>query len=218
MGAAWREPKDRDLDKVCDMVAGVKALGLETCATLGMLSRDAGAAAESRRASTTTTTTSTPRPSTTARSSPRGPTGSARYARACARGGHPRLLRRHHRDGRERRRPRGPDCDARQSARSPGKRAHQHACQGRGHAAWQARSDRSDRRSCAQLRLRASLLPKSVVRLSAGREDMSEETQALCFLAGANSIFYGPKLLTTPNPERDRDARLLDKLGMTPMT
>ena len=43
-------------------------------------------------------------------------------------------------------------------------------------------------------------MPKSVVRLSAGREDMSDETQALCFLAGANSIFYGPKLLTTPNP------------------
>ncbi len=43
-------------------------------------------------------------------------------------------------------------------------------------------------------------MPRSVVRLSAGREDMSEETQALCFLAGANSIFYGPKLLTTPNP------------------
>ena len=50
-------------------------------------------------------------------------------------------------------------------------------------------------------------MPKSVVRLSAGREDMSEETQALCFLAGANSIFYGPKLLTTPNPGRDRDMR-----------
>jgi biotin synthase len=60
-------------------------------------------------------------------------------------------------------------------------------------------------------------MPKSVVRLSAGREDMREETQALCFLAGANSIFYGPKLLTTPNPERDRDQRLLDRLGMVPM-
>jgi biotin synthase len=60
-------------------------------------------------------------------------------------------------------------------------------------------------------------MPRSVVRLSAGREDMREETQALCFLAGANSIFYGPKLLTTPNPERDRDLRLLDKLGLTPM-
>ena len=60
-------------------------------------------------------------------------------------------------------------------------------------------------------------MPASVVRLSAGREDMSEETQALCFLAGANSIFYGAKLLTTPNPERDRDLALLDKLGMQPM-
>ena len=60
-------------------------------------------------------------------------------------------------------------------------------------------------------------MPASVVRLSAGREDMSEETQALCFLAGANSIFYGPKLLTTPNPGRDRDMALLDRLGMRPM-
>ena len=60
-------------------------------------------------------------------------------------------------------------------------------------------------------------MPKSVVRLSAGREDMREETQALCFLAGANSIFYGPKLLTTPNPERDRDRRLMGKLGLVPM-
>jgi biotin synthase len=60
-------------------------------------------------------------------------------------------------------------------------------------------------------------MPRSVVRLSAGREDMSEETQALSFLAGANSIFYGPKLLTTPNPERDRDQRLMDKLGLVPM-
>src|ERR1700738_510410 len=61
-------------------------------------------------------------------------------------------------------------------------------------------------------------MPASVVRLSAGREDMSEETQALCFLAGANSIFHGPELLTTPNPERDCDMRLLDKLGMVPMS
>jgi biotin synthase len=60
-------------------------------------------------------------------------------------------------------------------------------------------------------------MPKSVVRLSAGREDMSEATQALCFIAGANSIFYGPKLLTTPNPERHRDLRLMDKLGLVPM-
>jgi len=61
-------------------------------------------------------------------------------------------------------------------------------------------------------------MPKSVVRLSAGREDMSDETQALCFLAGANSIFYGPKLLTAPNPGRDRDRQLMDRLGLRPMT
>ena len=60
-------------------------------------------------------------------------------------------------------------------------------------------------------------MPGSWVRLSAGREAMSEELQALCFLAGANSIFYGPKLLTTPNPEAERDRVLLDKLGLTPV-
>jgi biotin synthase len=60
-------------------------------------------------------------------------------------------------------------------------------------------------------------MPLSVVRLSAGREEMSAETQALCFLAGANSIFYGPKLLTTPNPARDRDRQLMDRLGLQPM-
>ena len=57
-------------------------------------------------------------------------------------------------------------------------------------------------------------MPRSVVRLSAGREAMSDETQALCFLAGANSIFYGPKLLTTPNPGRDRDHELMERLGI----
>ena len=58
------------------------------------------------------------------------------------------------------------------------------------------------------------IMPKSVVRLSAGRNDMSEEMQALCFLAGANSIFYGEKLLTTPNPEENKDMALFGKLGI----
>lgn len=57
-------------------------------------------------------------------------------------------------------------------------------------------------------------MPRSFVRLSAGREQMSESTQALCFLAGANSIFYGEKLLVTDNPEADRDQQLFDKLGL----
>ena len=60
------------------------------------------------------------------------------------------------------------------------------------------------------------MMPASYVRLSAGRESMSEETQALCYLAGANSIFYGEKLLTTPNPEADADRALFVKLGITP--
>jgi biotin synthase len=57
-------------------------------------------------------------------------------------------------------------------------------------------------------------MPASYVRLSAGRADMSDEMQTLCFLAGANSIFYGERLLTTDNPEADRDQRLLARLGM----
>ncbi len=59
------------------------------------------------------------------------------------------------------------------------------------------------------------IMPTSVVRLSAGREEMNEQTQALCFLAGANSIFYGEKLLTTANPEMERDRKLFAKLGIS---
>ena len=58
------------------------------------------------------------------------------------------------------------------------------------------------------------LMPKSYVRLSAGRADMSDEMQALCFLAGANSIFYGERLLTTDNPEAAADQRLFERLGL----
>jgi biotin synthase len=60
-------------------------------------------------------------------------------------------------------------------------------------------------------------MPASMVRLSAGREAMTEEAQILCLLAGANSIFYGPKLLTTPNPAQHEDMALLERLGMRPM-
>ncbi len=62
------------------------------------------------------------------------------------------------------------------------------------------------------------VLPRSRVRLSAGRTEMSASTQALCFLAGANSIFTGERLLTTPNPGEDRDAELLGRLGLQPQT
>jgi biotin synthase len=60
-------------------------------------------------------------------------------------------------------------------------------------------------------------MPRSMVRLSAGRESMSESTQALCFLAGANSIFTGDRLLTTPNAGDDSDAALFAKLGLKPL-
>jgi biotin synthase len=62
------------------------------------------------------------------------------------------------------------------------------------------------------------LMPRSYVRLSAGRTDMSESVQALCFLAGANSIFYGERLLTTPNPGRTSDDELFARLGLQPET
>ena len=58
------------------------------------------------------------------------------------------------------------------------------------------------------------IMPKSYVRLSAGRKEMSDEMQALCFIAGANSIFAGEKLLTTPNPGEDKDHALVSKLGI----
>lgn len=61
------------------------------------------------------------------------------------------------------------------------------------------------------------MMPQSAVRLSAGREDMNEQTQAMCFFAGANSIFYGEKLLTTPNPRENEDMALFAKLGISPM-
>jgi biotin synthase len=61
------------------------------------------------------------------------------------------------------------------------------------------------------------LMPHSIVRLAAGRAQMTRETVLLCFLAGANSIFYGEKLLTTPNPAIDEDSDLLSELGLKPM-
>jgi biotin synthase len=61
------------------------------------------------------------------------------------------------------------------------------------------------------------MMPRSLVRLSAGRQEMSDEAQALCFMAGANSIFYGEKLLTTENPDANHDMTLFDRLGLYPM-
>ena len=217
MGAAWRSPKERDLERVCAMVEGVKALGLETCATLGMLTapqakrlKAAGldyynhnldSSPEFYREIITTRTYG----------------DRLRHARARARRRHPCLLRRHRRHGRDARRPRRHDRNAGEPAGASGSR-----CRSTCWSASRARRLRTRPpldpiefvRTIAVARI---AMPQSMVRLSAGRETMNEETQALCFLAGANSIFCGPKLLTTPNPERSRDRGMMDRLGIAPM-
>jgi biotin synthase len=216
MGAAWREPKDRDLDHVCAMVEGVKALGLETCATLGMLTapqatrlKASGLDYYNHNLDTSpefygniiTTRTYEDRLDTLDHVRDAG-------INVCC-GGIVGM---------------GEDLEDRVGmiATLANLPVHPESVpinmlvQVEGTPlAGVAKLDAFDFvRTIAVARI---TMPASVVRLSAGREDMSEETQALCFLAGANSIFYGPRLLTTPNPERDRDMRLLDKLGLRPM-
>jgi biotin synthase len=216
MGAAWREPKARDLDKVCAMVAAVKALGLETCATLGMLSREqaralkgAGLDYYNHNLDTSpeyygaiiTTRTYQDRLDTLARVRDAG-------IHVCC-GGIVGM---------------GEGVEDRVGliltlANLP---AHPESVpinllvrvEGTPLAHGPVLDTIDFVRVIAVARI---AMPRSVVRLSAGREDMNEETQALCFLAGANSIFCGPKLLTTPNPARDHDLRLMQKLGLAPL-
>ena len=217
MGAAWREPKDRDLDKVCEMVAGVKALGLESCATLGMLTGDQARRLKSAGldyynhnlytspdyyGAIITTRTYQDRLDTLAHVRDAG-------IHVCC-GGIVGM---------------GESAEDRVGmiATLANLPVHPESVpinmlvevEGTPLAGGAKLDPLDFVRTIAVARV---TMPKSVVRLSAGREDMSDETQALCFLAGANSIFYGPKLLTTPNPDRDHDMRLLDRLGLTPMT
>jgi biotin synthase len=216
MGAAWRSPKDRDLDKVCAMVEGVKALGMETCVTLGMLTgeqarrlKDCGLDYYNHNLDTSpeyygeiiTTRTYQDRLDTLDHVRNAG-------IHVCC-GGIVGMGE-------------GLDDRVGMIATLASLPVHPESVpinllvQVEGTPlAGQAMLDAFDFvRTIAVARI---CMPASVVRLSAGREDMSEETQALCFIAGANSIFYGPKLLTTPNPGRDRDMALLDKLGLRPM-
>jgi biotin synthase len=216
MGAAWRSPKDRDLDQVCAMVEGVRALGLETCATLGMLSRpqaarlkDAGLDYYNHNLDTSpefygeiiSTRSFQDRLDTLDHVRAAG-------IHVCCGGIVGMGEGRHDRIG--------------MIATLASLPAHPESVpinllvrvEGTPLAGGEALDSFEFVRTIAVARI---AMPASVVRLSAGREDRSEETQALCFLAGANSIFYGPKLLTTPNPERGRDIALLDKLGLVPM-
>ncbi len=216
MGAAWRSPKDRDLDAVCAMIEGVKALGLETCVTLGMLTDDqarrlkgAGLDYYNHNLDTSpefygeiiTTRTYQDRLDTLDHVRAAG-------IHVCC-GGIVGMG-----EGREDRvglihtlatLPKHPES-------VPINLLVQ--VEGTPLAGTGSLEPFEFVRTVAAARI---TMPGSWVRLSAGREAMSEELQALCFLAGANSIFYGPKLLTTPNPEAERDAVLLDKLGLTPV-
>jgi biotin synthase len=216
MGAAWRSPKDRDLDRVCAMIEGVKALGLETCVTLGMLTgpqaqrlKGAGLDYYNHNLDTSpdfygkiiTTRTYDDRLQTLAHVRAAGihvccggivGMGESREDRVgmiqtlANLPVHPESV---------------PINMLVRVAGTP--------------LADAAPLDTIEFvRTIAVARI---TMPRSMVRLSAGRETMSEEAQALCFLAGANSIFCGPKLLTTPNPQRDRDQALMERLGMQPM-
>jgi biotin synthase len=220
MGAAWREPKDRDMGAVCDMVAGVKAMGLETCMTLGMLSgeqarqlKTAGLDYYNHNIDTSpehygdiiTTRTFQERLDTLEE------VRSAGMAVCC--GGIVGMG-----ESREDRvgfihalatLPRHPESVP-VNALVPVKGT----VLGEIYAGERLIDDIEFVRTVAVARI---TMPRSMVRLSAGRESMSEATQALCFLAGANSIFTGDKLLTTANAGGGADGVLLAKLGMKPM-
>ena len=136
----------------------------------------------------------------------------AHHRRGPARGHH-RLLRRHHRHGRIRRGPHRLAASTGHARSASRKRAHQHAGARPGTPLGDVEpvDPLTLVRTIATARL---LMPARMVRLSAGRRSLTREAAALCFLAGANSIFVGEKLLTTPNPERDEDDQLFRDLGL----
>ena len=220
MGAAWRELKDRDLPELAAMISGVKALGLETCATLGMLNADQ---AKSLKAAgldyynhnldsgpeyygeVVTTRTYQDRLDTLSHVRDAGVSvccggivgmGEARRDRASLLHALATL-------------PEHPD-----SLPLNGLVPISGTPLGDKVLAQGEIDGLEFVRTVAVARL---VCPKAVVRLSAGREGMSRELQALCFLAGANSVFVGSRLLTTPNPEIDADDRLFEDLGLRPM-
>ena len=213
MGAAWRSPKDHDLDQVCAMVEGVRALGLESCVTLGMLTaaqagrlRGAGLDYYNHNLDTSpehygqvvSTRTYQERLDTLAHVRDAG-------INVCC-GGIIGLGE-------------SEEDQAGLLATLACLPSHPESVpinmlvrvEGTPLAAAQPVDPIAFVRIIAAARI---IMPRSMVRLSAGREGMSDEAQALCFLAGANSIFCGPKLLTTPNPALSHDMRLLDRLGM----
>ncbi|HXM31320.1 MAG TPA: biotin synthase BioB [Xanthobacteraceae bacterium] len=217
MGAAWRSPKDRDLGEVCKMVEGVKALGMETCVTLGMLTdaqagrlKQAGLDYYNHNLDTSpeyygeiiTTRVYQDRLDTLEAVRATGIHVCCGGIVGMGEGIEDRI---------------GMIATLASLPEHPESVPINLLMQVEGTPV--SKGQRTDPLDFIRVIAAARItMPASVVRLSAGRENMSEETQALCFLAGANSIFYGPKLLTTPNPDQNRDMRLLDKLGMRPMS
>ena len=216
MGAAWREPKDRDLDAICDMVQGVKALGLETCMTLGMLTgpqaqrlKEAGLDYYNHNIDTSpeyygeiiTTRTYQERLDTLAHVRDSGMKVCCGGIVGMGEGARDRA---------------GMLVTLANLTEHPESVPINMLVQVHGTPldGTQKLDPLDFVRTIAAARI---MMPKSMVRLSAGREEMSDELQALCFLAGANSIFAGSKLLTTPNPGRDHDRVLFDRLGIAPM-
>jgi len=215
MGAAWRGPKDRDLEGILPMVEGVKALGLETCVTLGMLKpgqaerlRDAGLDYYNHNLDTSpefygsiiSTRTYDDRLETLEHVRRAG-------IRVCC-GGIVGM-------GESRRDRAG--LIAQLSSLEPYPESVPinalNAVKGTPLENAEALDSLEFVRTIAAARI---AMPKAWVRLSAGRERMSESVQALCFMAGANSVFYGEKLLTTGNPEAVRDRALFARLGLKP--
>ena len=216
MGAAWRGPKDRDLEPVMEMVKAVKALGMETCVTLGML-RD-GQAEKLKTAgldyynhNLDTAPEFYGEIISTRQYQDRLDTlGRVRDAgiNVCC-GGIVGL-------GESRASRAGLIAQLANLDPPPESVPINMLVQVEGTPLYGAETlDPIEFvRTIAVARI---TMPQSFVRLSAGRQEMGEAIQALCLLAGANSIFYGEKLLTTGNPEAERDRALLDKLGMHPL-
>jgi biotin synthase len=214
MGAAWRAPKDRDIEKVAELVSGVKALGLETCCTLGMLSESQ---AQSLKAAgldyynhnLDTAPEAYGRIITTRDYQDRLDTlEHVRHAgmSVCC-GGIVGM-------GESRAERAGLVAQLANLTPYPESVPINELVKVEGTPL--ADADKLDPfefvRTIAVARI---TMPTARVRLSAGREQMGEAIQALCFLAGANSIFYGDKLLTTGNPQSAKDRALLERLGMT---
>ena len=216
MGAAWRSPRAKDLERVAEMIEGVKALGLETCATLGMLSEEqarrlADAGLDYYNHNLDTSPEFYGRIITTRVYQERLDTlDNVRKAgvKVCCGGilgmGETRADRA------------GLLQQLANLPRHPESVPINRLVQVEGTPLYG--TDALDAlefvRTVAAARV---LMPRAWVRLSAGREEMSDEMQALCFFAGANSIFYGEKLLTTPNPDTHEDRRLFERLGLQPV-